>query len=301
LKNDLIYIIAIFFIKLLNAIPRRFALMLAGVIGEVWYLLDSKSRQMAEQQLSFALKLSPGQAKIQAKACFQLMAKNLVDMVRMGRWSKKYMANIVSIEGYEHYLKANEKGKGIIALTGHIGQFELMAAWFGYVKERKVAVIGRKLYDKRLDELLVAQRAHFNILNIATVSSPLAIMRALADRYAIGILLDQDSSNVQGYFADFYGKKALTAAGPVMIARKTGSPILPMAIYRTNDDKFVIRILPELQFEWTDDRTSDIIRVLTMCNKTLEELINYDPIQWAWIHNRWRHRPPEEKVNVEAN
>jgi KDO2-lipid IV(A) lauroyltransferase len=274
--------------------------MLAGFGGEIWYLLDSKSRKMAEQQIAFALKLSSSDTKQYARANFQLMAKNLIDVIRMRRWSKKYMERLVTVEGFEHYQKAIDKGEGVIALTGHIGNFELMAAWFGYVKECKVAVIGRKLYDKRFDEMLVAQRNRFNVLNIATITSPLAIMRALAGGYALGVLLDQDSSNVQGYFADFYGKKALTAAGPILIARKTGSPILPMAIYRTNDDKFLIRILPELQFEWTDDRTGDIIRVLTMCNKALEELINYDPIQWAWIHNRWRHRPPEEKENANA-
>jgi len=298
LKNDLIYIFALFLIRLLKAIPRQLALMLAGVMGEVWYFADSKGRRMACQQLSFAFKLSPRDAEIRAKACFQLMAKNLVDMILMGNWSKEYMKQMVSVEGYQHYLSAEAKGKGIIALTGHIGQFELLAAWFAYVKERKVAVIGRKLYDKRLDALLVAQRRKFNVLNIATVDSPLSIMRALGKGYALGVLLDQDSSNVKGYFADFYGKKALTAAGPIMIARKTKSPILPMAIYRTNNDKFIIRILPELRFEWTDDVTGDIIRVLTMCNKALEELINYDPIQWAWIHNRWRHRPPEEKLDA---
>lgn len=269
--------------------------MLAGVIGEIWYYIDSKGRRMAEQQLGYALKLSPQESQIRAKACFQLMAKNLIDMIRMGNWTKKQMSQMVSIDGYENYLKADAKNKGVIALTGHIGQFELLAAWFAFVKERKVAAIGRRLYDKRLNALLVAQRQKFNVLNIATVDSPLSIMRALGKGYALGVLLDQDSSNVKGYFADFYGKKALTAAGPILIARKTGSPILPMAIYRTNDDKFVIKVLPELEFEWTDDITGDIIRVLTMCNKALEEMINYDPIQWVWIHNRWRHRPPEEK------
>lgn len=298
MKNDLIYIFALVFIRIVNAIPRQLALMVGEVIGEIWYFTDSKGRRIAEQQLAFALKLTPSDAKIRAKACFQLMAKNLVDMIRMGHWSKEYMGQMVSVEGYEHYLAADAKNKGIVALAGHIGQFELLAAWFAHVKERKVAVIGRKLYDKRLDALLVAQRQKFNLVNIATVDSPLSIMRVLGKGYALGVLLDQDSSNVKGYFADFYGKKALTAAGPILIARKTGSPILPMAIYRTNDDKFVIKILPELQFEWTDDLDGDIIRVLTMCNKALEELINYDPIQWAWIHNRWRHRPPEEKKDV---
>lgn len=210
--------------------------MVGGVIGEIWYFADSKGRRIAEQQLAFALKLTPSDAKIRAKACFQLMAKNLVDMIRMGHWSKEYMGQMVSVEGYEHYLAADAKNKGIVALAGHIGQFELLAAWFAYVKERKVAVIGRKLYDKRLDALLVAQRQKFNLVNIATVDSPLSIMRVLGKGYALGVLLDQDSSNVKGYFADFYGKKALTAAW-----RKGDLSSILLPLWRNHDVEALVR------------------------------------------------------------
>jgi KDO2-lipid IV(A) lauroyltransferase len=146
--------------------------------------------------------------------------------------------------------------------------------------------------------MLVEQRKKFKVENIPTDSSALSIIRALNTGYALGALLDQDSHKVSGHFIDFFGRKANTAAGPIYIARKTGSPVIPIAIYRKNDDRYVIRIMPELEFVWTDDKEEDIIRALTQCNRALEELILYDPIQWAWIHNRWRTRPPEE---AEAN
>jgi KDO2-lipid IV(A) lauroyltransferase len=301
LKNDLIYFVAIALVHILNALPRRLALMIGGFGGELWYLLDSKSRHMAEKQLIYVLKLNANDAKIYARASFQMIAKNLVDVARMGQWTREYIENIVTVEGLENLDQAYGEGKGVVALTGHIGNFELLAAWFACCHRLKAAVIGRKLYDRRFDKILVAQRQKFNIENIATVASPLSIMRVLARGYALGVLLDQDSSNVQGYFADFFGKKALTAAGPILIARKTGSPVVPMAIYRTNDDKFHIRIRPRLQFEWTEDRNNDMIEALTKCNRALEELIGYEPLQWAWVHNRWRHRPPGEKEAKTGN
>jgi KDO2-lipid IV(A) lauroyltransferase len=295
LKNDIIYFVASILITILNALPRSLALMVAGFGGELWYLLGVKDRKMAEHQMIAALGISESQAKILARACFETIAKNLADALRMKRWSKDYIGNIVEIEGLEHFEKAYNKGKGVVALTGHIGNFELLAAWFAYYKEYKVSVIGRKLYDERFDEMLISQRQKFNINNIQTTESALNVMRALAAGHALGVLLDQDSHKVRGYFVDFFGRKANTAAGPIFIVRKTGTPVVPLAIYRKLNDTYVIRVLPELEFEWTDNKDEDIIRGLMLCNRALEKLIRLDPIQWAWIHNRWRTRPPEEK------
>ena len=87
----------------------------------------------------------------------------------------------------------------------------------------------------------------------------------------------------------------------MFIARKTGSPVVPMAIYRKDDDKYIIRILPALNNEWTENREKDIISALKKCNQALEKLIKFDPIQWTWVHNRWRTKPHQvdtENYNV---
>jgi KDO2-lipid IV(A) lauroyltransferase len=271
-------------------------LKFAGFCGELWFLFNDRNRKIAESQMEFALGISGKKLKAHVRACFESMAKNLIDIIRMGQWSKEYIGDIVNIEGLEHFDSAYNQGKGVIALTGHIGNFELLAAWFSYYKGYKVSVIGRKLYDIRFDRMLVSQRQRFNINNIPTTSSVKTIMKVLNDGHLLGVLLDQDSTKVTGCFVDFFGKKANTAAGPIYIARKTGSPVLPMAIYRKNDDKYSIRIMPPLELNWTNNKDENIKKTLVKCNRAIEELIRYNPTQWVWIHNRWQTRPPEEKA-----
>lgn len=296
MKNDIIYYISIILINLFNALPRKLALMLAGFCGELWFLLGARDRKIAEAQMGVALGINGKKLKAYVRACFESMAKNLIDAIRMGRWSKDYIRDIVDIEGLEHFDSAYSQGKGVIVLTGHIGNFELLAAWFSYYKGYKASVIGRKLYDKRFDRMLVWQRQRFNINNIPTTSSVKTIMKALSDGHILGVLLDQDSTKVAGYFIDFFDKKANTASGPMFIARKTGSPVVPMAIYRKDDDRYSIWIMPPLELNWTNNKEKDIKNALEKCNQATEELIRYDPTQWAWIHNRWQTRPTEEKV-----
>jgi KDO2-lipid IV(A) lauroyltransferase len=299
LKNDLIYYISIVLIKVLNALPRWLALRLGGVIGEILYLTDNRDRNMALSQMEFALGLTGQTLKAHVRACFETMVKNLVDTIRMSNWTQEFIGSIVRVEGYEHFESAYNQGRGVIALTGHIGNFELLAAWFACHKKCKVAVIGRELYDRRLDDMLIDQRRKFNIENIPTTSSIKLILRALHTGHALGVLLDQDSTRVSGYFIDFFGRKAITAAGPMYIARKTDAPVVPIAIYHQPDDTYIIRILPKLELVWTDDKEQDIQNALEKCNLAVEALIKYDPLQWIWIHNRWRTRPPgEEQDNL---
>jgi len=294
LKNDIIFYVSRVLIQVFNILPRKLALMLAGFLGEVWYLVSNKDRQIASTQMKLALGLKEEKLRSYVRACFEMMIKNLIDAVRMQSWSKKRIGSLVEVEGLEHFESAYNQGKGVIALTGHIGNFELIAAWFAYYKGYKCSVIGRKLYDERFDHMLVAQREHFNVKNIPTDASVKTILETLRNGYALGVLLDQDSRKVRGHFVDFFGRKALTAAGPMYIARKTGSPVVPLAIYRKPDDTYLLKIMPALELEWTDDKENDIINALQKCSKALEALIKHDPVQWVWIHKRWRTRPPEE-------
>ncbi len=91
----------------------------------------------------------------------------------------------------------------------------------------------------------------------------------------------------------FFGRLAKTAAGPIFIGRKTGSPVVPLALFRTRDDRYLLKILPAFDIPVTEDKEADVKAALLKCNLALEELINHDPTQWAWIHNRWKSKPSE--------
>jgi KDO2-lipid IV(A) lauroyltransferase len=293
IKNDIIYFATRVLMAIIQALPRDLALKMAGMIGEIAALFDAPERRLAEANLRRAYGRTWSEQKIGlvAKECFVQIARNAADVVRSQRWSPEELADLVDVEGMEHFDEAYARGKGVIVVTGHIGNFELSAAWMSVVKKVPVSVIGRKLYDERFDRLVVENRRRFGMEVIPSDASAKRIYTALKEGRVVGILMDLDSSRVAGQFVPFFGTPARTASGPAVIGRHSESPVVPIAMFRTENDSYLIKILPSFEFPKTIDKEADIINGLLSCNRALEELINYDPTQWIWIHNRWKSKP----------
>ena len=293
IKNDIIFALIKALIFVLENLPRIAALRVAGMIGEIAAMIDVKERKLAEENLRrvYGDEWSDTKIKLVARECFVKMALNAADVIQSKNWTPDDLGKLVDVEGIEHFDRAFERDKGVVAVTGHIGNFELLAAWFAAVRKVPLSVIGRRLYDDRLDELVVQNRQRFGMENIPSDASAKTVFSALRGGRMLGVLIDLDSSKITGEFAPFFGIPARTASGPIVIGRKTASPVVPMAMFRTEDDRFKIRILPSIDIPRTEDREADILRALTQCNGALEELINFDPTQWIWIHDRWKSKP----------
>lgn len=293
IKNDIIFAFIKALIFVLENLPRIAALRVAYMIGEIAAIVDVKERKLAEENLRrvYGDEWSDTKIKLVARECFVKMALNAADVIQSRNWTPDDLGKLVDVEGLEHFDRAFERDKGVVAVTGHIGNFELLAAWFAVVRKVPLSVIGRRLYDDRLDELVVQNRQRFGMENIPSDASAKTVFSALRGGRMLGVLIDLDSSKITGEFAPFFGIPARTASGPIVIGRKTASPVVPMAMFRTEDDRFKIKILPSIDIPRTEDKEDDILRALTQCNGALEELINLDPTQWIWIHDRWKSKP----------
>ena len=301
IKNDLIYIAIRGVIFILEKLPRFWTLRLAGVLGEIAAVLDVKERKLAEKNLKTAYgdKWSNLKIRLVAKECFVKIALNAADVIQSRKWSADDLKTLVEVEGWEHFSAAFDKGRGVVGLTGHIGNFELLAGWFASVKKIPLSAIGRTLYDERLDKMVIENRKRFGIENIVSDTAAKKVISLLRSGRMLGVLLDVDSSKFSGKFVPFFGTPAKTAAGPILIGRRTQSPVVPMAMFRTDNNRFLVKILPAFDIPSTDDKDADIEKALTQCNLALEELINHDPTQWAWMHNRWKSKPPStEKAEI---
>jgi KDO2-lipid IV(A) lauroyltransferase len=299
IKNDLIYGIIRALMVIIESLPRDLALKLAGLIGEIAALIDARERRLAEANLRRVYGNSWSDLKIRlvARECFVKMARNTADVIRSRGWTAEDLADLVNVEGMEHFDGAMKKGKGVVAITGHIGNFELSAAWFASVKKTPISIIGRKLYDERIDRLVVENRERFGMEYIASDAPARKVLSVLKSGRMLGVLMDLNFSKVSGYYIPFFRIPARTAAGPIAVGRHTGSPVVPLALFRTDDDRFFMKVLPAFDIPHTDDKEADIKAALLQCNKALETLINYDPTQWPWIHDRWKGKPTTE-INV---
>lgn len=261
-------------------------------MGKLAFLLihDARRRTVSNLSLAFGDEKNEKELRELGSKVFENVGKNVADAVRLQKMKWEDIDRIVEMEGLEHFDQAYGLGKGVIALTGHIGNFEVLAAWFS-LRGYNVSVIGRELYDPRLDRLLVENRESVGLENIPTRAGVKPIISALKEGRALGVLADQDSTRVRGVYVNFFGKPARTPVGPIVIPYKTGSPIIPMAIVREDKNRYKIIVKPRIELTLSDDREKDVLHVTQKCTQVLESIIREYPDQWLWMHDRWKSRP----------
>jgi KDO2-lipid IV(A) lauroyltransferase len=292
IKNWLLFRLITTLISFLNFLPRSTAIWLAGFLGRSAFLFirDARRKTLSNLSLAFGREMSEKESLNLGSEIFRNVGKNVADAVRLRKMSWEDVEKITEIEGLEYFEEAYQLGKGVIALTGHIGNFELLAAYFS-LRGYKVSVVGRELYDPRLGRLLVQNRESVGVQNIPSSAGVKPIIRALKSGRALGVLGDQDSSRVRGVFVDFFGKPARTPVGPILLSYKTGSPIIPMAIVRRGKNRYRIVVRPEVKLISSADREKNVVEVTQRCTKVLESIIREYPDQWLWMHDRWKSKP----------
>lgn len=292
LKRNATYSFALLSIWILNLLPRKLALWFGTLIGWLAWRLIPRDRANIDRNLTLVYgdKFSLKEKRGIGRSFFINTGKNLVDAVRFKRHYRRQIAPLVEVEGLEYFDQAYQAGKGLIGVTGHIGNFELLAvhiASLGY----EIAVIGREMYDPRLDRLLVENRTAMGLTNIATTESPKRTLQWLRSGRAIGVLIDTDSMRVRNMFVPFFGIPAATPVALTNIGLRVGAAFLPMACVRISGDRYKIVIHPPVEKTRTDDSESDVYNVTLLCNKALEQIIDQHRDQWIWLHNRWNSKP----------
>lgn len=225
-----------------------------------------------------------------ARGSFTAMGRNAFDALRLVYLSRSGILDLCRVDGEENLRVPYERGKGVVALTGHIGCWELLAAYFSE-KGYRVSVIARELNDRRLNDMLVDMRRRHGIVSIPRGANAVAGYRVLRRGGILGMLIDQDI-DVDGVFVPFFGVPAHTARGAAVFALRSGAPIVPLGIHLQPDGWHRITVLPALELPPAGPSEQARIDELTgRCSEAIEKLIRIYPQQWVWFHDRWRKRP----------
>lgn len=278
----------------MNLIPRGLAVYLGGWIGLAAWWLTPRERYKADRHLKIAFgDRYTGSERSRIYRQFAVnTGRNLVDLIRFRRHFHSEIKSLVDADGMEYFAEAYARGKGLIGITGHIGNFELLAAWMaseGY----KIAVIGRELYDPRLNNLLVQNREAAGLTNIYTTDSPRQLIEWLRGGGVLGVLIDTDSHRVRGEFVPAFGRWSHTPVGQSLLGLKTGAAFVPVTCLRKPDGRYQVTARPEVTIEPSGDAEKDAAEMTRKCTQELEKVIVEHLDQWPWHHNRWRTRKPQ--------
>jgi KDO2-lipid IV(A) lauroyltransferase len=277
--------------KFLGIFSKKRAARISNFLGKILFNVAKKHREIALDNLTYAFGHEKQSEEIEKIA--QQVFINLVQIVFEIAWSlqldKKHLSRQFKIDGFHHIKKAYEKGKGVLVLTAHFGNWELLSVIGGMIKFPQSVVV-RPLDFRPLDHFVFKLRTRFGGKIIPKQRSFRKIFRCLARGEFVYLLMDQNVDWYEGVFVDFMGHRACTNNGLALLALKTGAPVVPVFMIR---EKSGLRAEfgPEVVTVKTGDRQKDIEINTQEYNRVIENVVRRYPDQWFWIHQRWKTKP----------
>jgi len=295
LKHHLIYYSANILIGFLCFLPFAWMKFLGRGFGWLVFKLARKERDKTTSniRIAYSQTLNWIQAEKLAQKIWIRLGGNLFEVARwLPMTQEEVVSQVVRVHGWEHMEKALAKNKGVLILSGHLGNWELMGAYFA--SKTPTVAVAQNLYDSRFDELVTWMRSEK--LKIPMIKRGLAlrgILEALKNNNAICALVDQDTGK-DGVFVPFFGKMAWTQSGVARIAYKTGAALVPAFVVRGADEQFELFVEKEIEFQKTGDAEKDILEIVRRYTEVIETYVKTYPDQWMWMHERWKTKPPAE-------
>lgn len=291
-----------FLIWFLNILPRRLLYCLARVLTVIYWLVLRPFRNTALFNLNRVFEKEKSQKEIKRLAkenAFRLV-KNVCELFRGQNLPEDQIDRFFEIEGKENLDRALAKGKGIIGLSAHLGNFMMMSIKmnregyaFGY--------IARDILGDRVAKLLADMRRRMGAYTIPAFPPHASTHRCIDWLRRNNILFLQfDRIPVKGgVVVDFFGHPAATMPGPITLARRTGAAIVPMFIVRQRDNSHKVVIEPEVELEKTGDKEKDLLTNAQKLTKVIESTVLKYPEDYFWLFRRWVDQVSDQSRKIE--
>ncbi len=277
-----------------GSIPLKLNYFLGGILGNIGYLAFPRHRRIALEGLGIAF---PQQAlktrKSLARNFFIFISQSALELLYFLQ-NLDYLRHI-RIEGAANLDRALKKGRGVIILTAHLGNFPLMSlklAKQGY----SVYFVTRPMRDERAGDHLYELRSRAGVKTIFSYPRKecvSGIIKALGNNEIVVMQMDQNFGT-GGVWVKFFGKLAATPVGPIVLALRTKAAVVPAYIYREGTGQHCIKIFPDEELSIRDDKDETVLINTIKFTRLIEGWVKKATFQWGWIHRRWKSRPSRE-------
>jgi KDO2-lipid IV(A) lauroyltransferase len=288
LKNTVVYAVVRALVGALGLVPAALVRPVGLAVGALGHALARRERRLARLQLSRALGLAPAshRARLLVRGVFHHLGLSAVEVCRLRRIPAEAGAVVVPEASRRALEAALREGRGVVFATGHLGNWELMAAALARAGF-PITAIAKESYDPRFTRLVEGERRRLGVevIHRGRPGASAATLRALRAGRVIGLLIDQDT-RVPGAFVPFFDAPAFTPIGAAALAVRTGAPLVVGSIRRTPRGGHVIdveRCVPP----------ADAAAGTAALTAALERRIRRHPSQWVWFHERWKTQPAQ--------
>jgi Kdo2-lipid IVA lauroyltransferase/acyltransferase len=226
-----------------------------------------------------------------ARAAYENLGRTSVEAALLPGLSRERVISLFDPQGdWDVLAAAHAAGKGVIVVTGHIGNWELAGS---YIAARGIPIEGvtRRMTNSMFDRYLTATREKAGLAVIADSDAVRRIPRALRAGHVVAMVADQGTKGMASTFVPFFGRLAKTPRGPGVFALRSGVPVVAGTAVRLPNGKYRAVVEP-VDVVTTGDRERDVDAVVARYTEVLERWVRAYPEQYLWHHRRWRRSPP---------
>jgi len=291
------FVVRVFLFVLFVAriVPLKAMLPWASFLGYLGYRASKRYRNVALKNLTLAYgdSLSEAEKHKIVENVFRNFAKSAIaEFPYVGAMSPDAIRSLVTIskEEEDYLWSMYRRGKGILFITGHFGNFEFAAKRVA-IEGISLSVVARMDRNAVLADLFngIRRDGGYEVLGRGNAAKP--VIQRLKAGKVVAMLPDQKSEDV---WVPFFGRPSGTVAGPAIIALRTGAPLVPCFCVRQPGDTHKVIVMPEIDTTNTGDQAADVERIMTDVNASIESAVREYPDQWLWLHDRWKVQPPPE-------
>lgn len=204
-----------------------------------------------------------------------------------GKYSSEKILRMADATGLEHLDDLRTKNQGALLYSGHFGNFPLMIIWLA-IRGYPIAAIYKEAKNLP-DDFFGNMLRKFNITPLKyKTDSTLAIATIKALKEGKIVLIQNDQSHPEGIYINFFNKFVPSPAGPALLAKRVGVPVIPAYIFRDRNNHHFITILPEKPLHQEDDLEKFIKVNTQLLIDWIAEILLKHPTEWLWLHNRWK-------------
>jgi len=274
----------------LRLLPLALAAGLGGGLARLVFRLVPERRRRAREEMQRALGADfRTDYPEQNLAHFGIMAAEIAHLPTITRRAEQYLQLVD-----ERYYETAAACGGVILLTGHIGNWEILG--LGHARRYgPISALVKRLHNAWIDRWIVASRERLGVHSLVasgTVHEAVSLLKAGG---TLAVLMDQNTMENEAVWVPFFGRTAATQAGVAMLAARSGATVIPAAGYRLRPGHFAIRYYPPVAIPGKEYPLRYRVYHGTVAfAAAVETLIRARPEQWLWLHKRWKNRPTDD-------
>lgn len=281
----------------LRLVGWRAAGRIGGKLARLAYWPFNIRRGVVERQIAAAFPdFTPQRVQEVARRAYDSLGRTSIETALLPTFSRDtLLAMFERVEGWDILEAARAEGRGIVIVTGHLGNWEIAGAYIA--AHIPFHAVSRRMQNPIFDAYLTRTRAKGGMQMIWDGDAVRVSPRVLRQNHAVAFLSDQDGLGLASTFVPFFGRPAKTPRGPAVFALRLNAPMVFGVSVRQPSGKYAL-ILEAVTAERTGDREKDVDALVLAFTQKLEAMIRKYPEQYFWHHRRWRRQPPDTPLHL---